>query len=82
MSDHDQTRESRLRVSRRNFLKASGAGAVAAAGSLGAIPLAQSKAFAQNGWDHEYDVVVVGSGGAGFVAGITAKSLGSDALSP
>lgn len=80
MSDHDLTRESRLRVSRRNFLKASGAGAVAAAGSLGAIPLSQSKAFAQNGWDHEYDVVVVGSGGAGFAAGITAKSLGSDTV--
>ena len=80
MSDHDQTREARLRVSRRNFLKASGAGAVAAAGSLGAIPLSQSKAFAQNGWDHEYDVVVVGSGGAGFAAAITAKSMGSDTV--
>jgi 3-oxosteroid 1-dehydrogenase len=80
VADSDQTRESRLRVSRRNFLKASGAGAVAAAGSLGAIPLSQSKAFAQNGWDHEYDVVVVGSGGAGFAAGITAKSMGSDTV--
>ena len=80
MSDHDQTRESRLRVSRRNFLKASGAGAVAAAGSLGAIPLSQSKAFAQNGWDHEYDVVIVGSGGAGFASAITAKSLGNDTV--
>jgi 3-oxosteroid 1-dehydrogenase len=80
VADHDQTRESRLRVSRRNFLKASGAGAVAAVGSLGAIPLKESKVYAQNGWDHEYDIVVVGSGGAGFAAAITAKSLGSDTV--
>lgn len=80
MSDHDRTRESRLRVSRRNFLKASGAGAVAAAGSLGAIPLSQSKAFAQNGWDETYDVVVAGSGAAGFAAAVTARSMGSTAV--
>lgn len=80
MTDLDRTRDPRLRVSRRNFLKASGAGAVAAAGSLGAIPLSKSRAYAQNGWDHEYDIVVVGSGGAGFAAAITAKSLGSDTV--
>jgi hypothetical protein len=78
--DHDQKRDERLRLSRRGFLKASGAGAVAAAGSLGAIPLSQSKAFAQNGWDEEHDVVVVGSGCAGFSAAITAKSMGSDTV--
>lgn len=80
MAEQDQTRESRLRVSRRNFLKASGAGAVAATGALGAVPFRQSKAFAQNGWDEEYDVVVVGSGCAGFAAAVTAKSMGSDTV--
>ena len=80
VTNPEQTSETRFRVSRRGFLKASGVGAVAAAGSLGAIPLSQSQAYAQNGWDHEYDIVVVGSGGAGFAAGITAKSMGSDTV--
>jgi succinate dehydrogenase/fumarate reductase flavoprotein subunit len=71
--------ESRLRVSRRGFLKASGVGAAtAAAGGLGAIPFAASKAATQQGWDAEHDIVVVGSGSAAFAAAITAKSLGND----
>jgi 3-oxosteroid 1-dehydrogenase len=78
--DHDRPQDPRLRLSRRGFLKASGAGAVAATGALGAIPFRQSAAFAQNGWDEEHDVVVVGSGGAGFAAAVTAKSLGSDVV--
>lgn len=76
----DRTRESRLRVSRRGFLKAGGVGAALATGALGAIPFKASRAFAQNSWDEEYDVVVVGSGGAGFVAAITAKAMGSDTI--
>ena len=71
--------ETRMRVSRRGFLKASGVGAAAtAAGTLGAVPFSASRAAAQQGWDAEHDVVVVGSGGAGFVAAITARQLGSD----
>lgn len=50
------------------------------AGSLGAIPYASSRAFAQQSWDAEYDVVVVGSGGAAFAAAITAKYLGGDVV--
>jgi predicted oxidoreductase len=44
------------------------------------VPFAQSRAFAQQGWDAEYDVVVVGSGGAGFAAAVTATELGSDVV--
>lgn len=72
--------DSRFRVSRRGFLKASGAGAAAAAGGLGSISYSASRAFAQQSWDHEYDVVVVGSGGAAFAAAITAKHLGGDVV--
>lgn len=72
------TSDSRLRVSRRGFLKASGAGV--AATSIGAIPFAASRAAAQQGWDAEHDVVVVGSGNAAFSAAITARALGSDVV--
>ena len=70
----------RLRVSRRGFLKASGVSAAVAAGSIGAIPFTASKAFAQQAWDAEYDIVVAGSGGAAFSAAITAKALGNDVV--
>jgi len=70
----------RLRVSRRGFLKASGVGAAIATGSIGAIPFRASKAFAQQAWDGEYDIVVAGSGGAAFSAAITAKALGNDVV--
>lgn len=73
--------DSRLRVSRRGFLKASGVGAATAvAGGLGAISFSQSRAAAQQGWDEEYDIVVVGSGGAGFAAAVTARHLGSEVV--
>ena len=79
----ESTREARLRVTRRGFLKAGGVSAALAAGmggALGAVPFRASRAFAQQSWDEEYDVVVVGSGAAGFAAGITAKALGSDTI--
>ncbi len=80
MSKVEHSSDSRFRVSRRGFLRASGVGAAAATGALGAVPFRQSRAFAQQGWDAEHDVVVVGSGGAGFVAAITARSMGSDVV--
>lgn len=70
----------RARVSRRGFLKAGGVSAVLATGAVGAVPFKASIAFAQNGWDEEFDVVVVGSGGAGFAAAITAHGSGSKAI--
>jgi len=79
----ETTRESRLRVTRRGFLKAGGVSAAAVAGigsSVGAIPFTASRAFAQQQWDEEYDVVVAGSGAAGLVAAITAKSMGADTI--
>ncbi len=80
MAEAVRNRESRLRVSRRGFLKAGGVSAAVAAGAVGAVPFTSSRAFAQQSWDEEFDVVVVGSGAAGFTAGITAKSLGADTV--
>src|SRR5688572_5901059 len=80
MSSTSASNESRLRVNRRGFMKASGAGAAFAAATIGAVPFSQSKAFAQQGWDEEHDIVVVGSGGAAFSAAITANALGSDVV--
>lgn len=80
MTAATHTVDSRLRVSRRGFMKASGAGAAFAAASIGAVPFTQSRAFAQSAWDAEYDVVVVGSGGAGFAAAVTARELGSEVV--
>ena len=75
-----QEKQPKFRVSRRGFLKASGAGAVVAAGTIGSIPFSASKAFAQQAWDAEHDIVVVGSGGAAFAAAITASHLGGDVI--
>ncbi|CAN5328654.1 hypothetical protein BH09CHL1_BH09CHL1_24710 [soil metagenome] len=80
MTEAVRTRESRLRVSRRGFLKAGGVSAALATGMVGAIPFSASRAFAQQSWDEEFDVVVAGSGGAGFAAAITARGLGSDTI--
>ncbi|HEU0164513.1 MAG TPA: FAD-binding protein [Thermomicrobiales bacterium] len=72
-----ESTQGRLRVSRRGFLKASGAGAAVAAGTIGAVSFGSSRAFAQQKWDDTYDVVVVGSGAAAFSAAITAQHLGA-----
>jgi succinate dehydrogenase/fumarate reductase flavoprotein subunit len=81
MSRTEFRADSRLRVSRRGFLKAGGVGAaMAAAAPLGAVPFAGSRAAAQQAWDAEYDVIVVGSGAAAFAAAIAARALGSDVV--
>ncbi|MDQ2682353.1 MAG: FAD-binding protein, partial [Chloroflexota bacterium] len=80
MSKAPLSPDSRLRVSRRGFMKASGvSAALAATASVGAIPFVKSAA-AQQGWDAEFDVVVAGSGNAAFAAAITAKANGADVV--
>jgi hypothetical protein len=70
----------RLRVSRRGFLQASGVGAATVAGGFGVVPYTASRAAAQQAWDIESDVVVVGSGGAAFAAAITARASGAEVV--
>ena len=70
-------------VSRRDFFVASGA--ITAAGALGAvIPKAMSETSSKPGipkqWDYEADVIIVGYGGAGIVAAITAAENGASVL--
>jgi predicted oxidoreductase len=70
-------------VSRRDFLVTSGA--ITAAGALGAvIPKAMAATPSKPGipqkWDYEADVVIVGYGGAGIVAAITAAENGASVL--
>jgi len=73
------------KISRRDFIKdaAIASAAVAATGILGSTP-AQAQTSTQwwlpAKWDAEADVVVVGFGGAGAVAAITAKDAGAKVL--
>lgn len=67
-------------ISRRNFIKgaALGAGAIAVTGMAGlndasAVPIPKK-------WDKEADVVIIGAGGAGLMAGIQAHNSGSKVL--
>ena len=64
-------------ISRRDFIKAAGLGAVAL-GALGGVgALASCSSGASIKWDFETDVVVVGSGAAACAAAVTAFSQGS-----
>ena len=68
-------------ISRRDFIKttAVGAGATALTGLGAKGAKAQDMPLIEN-WDHEADVVVIGYGGAGVVAAITAHDAGAKVL--
>lgn len=77
------------RATRRGFLRAAGfaAGGIATAAPLRALaqdatpqatPVASTTLPAT--WDHEADVVVVGTGGAGFAAAVAARQAGAEVL--
>lgn len=74
-------------VSRRSFLKASGATAAVAAGALlwGCAPnTSKERTVSESGipetWDEEADVVIVGGGGAGMSAALMAAEAGSSVI--
>ena len=75
------SKEKKQRVSRREFLKgAAAAGAtMAAAGMLGPLTPTAS-AQVPDKWDAEADVIVVGTGMAGYGAAIEAKDAGADVM--
>jgi 3-oxosteroid 1-dehydrogenase len=67
-------------LTRRDFLEATAGLAVAAAGvGVSGVPVV-SMVYAQERWDHEADVVVVGSGAAGASAALNAHRLGDRVL--
>ena len=63
-------------VSRRNFLKGAAASALGVA-ALGVVPAAS---VAEESWDVETDVLVVGAGGAGVSAAAEAAAAGAKVL--
>lgn len=82
-----------LRASRRGFLRAAGAAAGGVAVGAPIAALAQDATPTTNTfgeplvvssfpstWDHETDVVVVGSGGAAFAAAVTARQAGAEVI--
>lgn len=74
---------------RRDFLKGASAAALGGLGLAGAQAIADEAGAAASGtftyadtvaWTHEYDVVVIGFGGAGAVSAITAADEGASVL--
>ena len=70
------------KVTRRDFLKgtAAGLGAAALANLPGASMLAKAAEAPEADWDEEYDVVVLGYGGAGANAAVAAYEQGARVL--
>ncbi len=71
--------------SRRNFLKSTGGAAAMAGLALTGLAATSKEAQAARGampkkWDETYDVVVIGSGFAGYAAAIEAKNAGSSVV--
>ena len=66
--------QSTLQSSRRAFLKTGAAGVMTL--GVGGMAQAATTVKALPKWDEEFDVIVVGSGLAGYCAGITAAELG------
>lgn len=66
-----------MQISRRSLLS----GAVAASvGSVALTAKAADLCSIPQKWDQTWDVIVIGAGGAGLAAGITAKELGAKTI--
>ncbi len=80
MVKHIETNSVESRVSRRAFLKAAGSGTLFSAATVATVTVAESNVFAQRRWDHEVDVVVVGSGAAAASAALFTYESGARPL--
>ena len=66
-----------MTLNRRSFLVG---GAASAAASISTFAHAANPCSTPTTWDKTYDVIVIGSGGAGLSAGIVAKEKGANAV--
>ena len=64
-----------MQTNRRNLFKLSGAVALAASTPAWAVPTNQPQK-----WDEEYDIVIIGAGGAGLAAGVESVKQGLKAI--
>ncbi len=71
--------ENKASSSRRDFIKMVGMAGVGVA-AAGALPMTAAAAPAQQSWDVETDVVIVGSGYAGLCAAIEAADAGAQVI--
>jgi succinate dehydrogenase/fumarate reductase flavoprotein subunit len=71
-----------MTINRRDLLRGGGMAAAVAAGGIAGDAAAQSQAALRlpTRWDHEADVVVIGSGASGFPAAIRARENGSSVI--
>ena len=69
----------RINLNRRQFLGGAAAGTVALGASGLAACSPQAEASKEAAWDHEFDVVVIGSG-TGLVAALAARVAGAEVL--
>lgn len=66
-----------MTLNRRSFLVG---GAASAAASISTFAHAANPCSTPITWDKTYDVIVIGSGGAGLSAGIVAQGKGANAV--
>ena len=67
-----------MTINRRDLLRGSGMAAAVAAGGL--VPVAAEAQGQPTKWDHEADVVVIGSGATGLPAAIVAREAGASVI--
>ncbi|MEG0070745.1 MAG: FAD-binding protein [Raoultibacter sp.] len=80
MLDKSVRLDDRTGVSRRRFLQGAAATSVLAGAALAGCAPNSKRAPSENAWDEEFDLVVIGCGGAGAAAAIIAHDAGASVV--